>query len=156
MKIDKYLGMGLVIMTSLYACETPKVAQKPAGGNPEFVVSDDLIINMLDSVNASELRYDGTGGGTFGRKIIYRDMSAAKAAIYVSGRVGVKVCINREGIVKYAEILQDSSTIKDKRVLRNYLKAAAGYKFQPSTDAPNYECGRMTFRIQNSTNRTLR
>jgi hypothetical protein len=137
----------------IYACETPKVTQKPIEEKPEFVVSDDLIINMLDSVNASELRYDETGSGTFGRKIIYRDLSAAKSATNVSGRVGIKLCINREGIVKYAEILQDSSTIKDVRTLKNYLKASCGYKFQPNPDAPDYECGRMRFKIENTTNK---
>jgi len=156
MKIAKYLGMGLVIMTSLYACETPKVAQKPVEEKPEVLGSDDLIINMLDSVDASELKYDGTGDGVFRRKIIYRDMSAAKSAIYVSGRVDVKVCINREGIVKYAEVLKDSSTIKDVKALKSFLKASCGYKFQPNPDAPKYECGKMSFRIQNSTNRTFR
>ncbi len=138
------------------ACETPKVTQKPIEEKPEFVVSDDLIVNMLDSVNASELRYDVTGGGTFGRKIIYRDMSAAKSATLVSGRVGVKVCINKEGIVKYAEILQDSSTIKDVKTLKKFLKASCEYKFQPNPDAPDYECGRMRFTIKNTSNYKFR
>lgn len=156
MKIAKYLGIGLVIIISLYACETPKVAQKQVEENPEFVVSDDLIINMLDSVDASELRFDGTGGGTFGRKIIYRDMRAAKSATMASGIVKIKVCINREGIVKYAEVLQDSSTIKDIKVLKKYLSASTGYKFQSNADAPKYECGKMAFTIQNTLNRKLR
>ena len=149
----KYLIIFLVMTTFFCACETPKVTQKPIEEKPEFVVSDDLIINMLDSVNASELRYDETGSRTFGRKIIYRDLSAAKSVMYVSGRVGVKVCINRDGIVKYAEIQQDSSTIKDVRILKKYLKASCGYKFQPNQDAPDYECGRMRFKIENSINK---
>ncbi|HLO53442.1 MAG TPA: hypothetical protein VK169_04090 [Saprospiraceae bacterium] len=153
MKINYFTVSFFTFLIMVNACETPKVTQKPIEEKPEFVVSDDLIVNMLDSVNASELRYDETGSGTFGRKIIYRDLSAAKSATYVSGRVGIKLCINREGIVKYAEILQDSSTIKDVRTLKNYLKASCGYKFQPNPDAPDYECGRMRFKIENTINK---
>ena len=153
MKVNYFIVPFFTFLIIVNACVTPKVTQKPIEEKPEFVVSDDLIINMLDSVNASELRYDVTGGGTFGRKIIYRDMSAAKLATIVSGRVGVKVCINKEGIVKYAEILQDSSTIKDVKTLKKFLKASCGYKFQPNPDAPDYECGRMRFKIENSINK---
>lgn len=153
MKINYFTVSFFTFLIIVNACETPKVTQKPIEENPEFVVSDDLIINMLDSVNASELRYDVIGGGSFGRKIIYRDMSAAKLATIVSGRVGVKVCINRDGIVKYAEILQDSSTIKDVRILKKCLKASCGYKFEPNPDAPEVQCGRMSFKIENSINK---
>ncbi len=129
MKVNYFIVPFFTFLIIVNACETPKVTQKPIEEKPEFVVSDDLIINMLDSVNASELRYDVIGGGSFGRKIIYRDMSAAKLATLVSGRVGVKVCINKEGIVKYAEIIQDSSTIKDVRFLKNTLKHHADINF---------------------------
>jgi hypothetical protein len=151
MNVAKYLSISFVAMTFLYACETPKIAQKT-----EIVDSDDLIIKLIDSVDFSTLRMDTSGDGLFGRKIIYRDMSAAKSATLVSGRVGVKVCINKEGIVKYAEIIQDSSTIKDVRILKKYLKASCGYKFQPNPDAPDYECGRMRFTIKNTSNYKFR
>jgi hypothetical protein len=152
MKIAKYLGMGLVIMTSLYACETSKVAQKQVEENQEFVVSDDLILNFIDSVDIATLRMDTSGNGLFGRKIIYRDMSAAKKVKWVSGRIKVKVCINRDGIVKYAEVLQDSSTVKDTQSLKNYIKSTVGYKFQPNSEAPEYECGSMSFKISYTVN----
>lgn len=150
---NRYFIGFFIVLTLVCSCETAKLTQKPIEEKPEFVVSDDLIVNMLDSVNASDLRYDETGSGTFGRKIIYRDLSAAKLATIVSGRVGVKVCINKDGIVKYAEILQDSSTIKDVRILKKYLKASCGYKFQPNPDAPEVQCGRMSFKIENSINK---
>ena len=153
---NRYFIGFFIVLTLVCSCETAKLTQKPIEEKPEFVVSDDLIVNMLDSVNASDLRYDETGSGTFGRKIIYRDLSAAKSAKYVSGRVGIKLCINREGIVKYAEVLQDSSTIKDVKTLKKFLKASCGYKFQPNPDAPDYECGRMRFTIKNTSNYKFR
>ncbi|HMR87718.1 MAG TPA: hypothetical protein PKD51_06170 [Saprospiraceae bacterium] len=142
MNVAKYLSFCFVIMTLLYACETTKVAQKS-----EIEVSDDLILKLIDSIDFSSLRMDATGDGLFGRKIIYRDKSAAKKSVRVRGRIKLKVCINRDGIVKYAEVLQDSSTVKDMKALKTYLKAAVGYKFQPSTDVPEYECGSMSFKM---------
>lgn len=151
MNVAKYLSICFVTMIFLYACETPKIAQKT-----EIVDSDDLIIKLIDSVDFSTLRMDTSGDGLFGRKIIYRDKSASKKSVRVRGRIKLKVCINRDGIVKYAEVLQDSSTVKDSKALKTYLKAAAGYKFQPSTFAPEYECGSMSFKLDYWVNHNYR
>jgi hypothetical protein len=151
MNVAKYLSICFVTMTFLYACETPKIAQKT-----EIVDSDDLIIKLIDSVDFSSLRMDTSGDGLFGRKIIFREMRFFKATTYESGIIQVKFCINREGIVKYVEIQRDRTTIKNINTLKSYLKGSAGYKFQPSSEAPEYECGKITFRIDNSRNNRLR
>lgn len=151
MNVAKYLSFCFVTMTFLYACETPKVAQKT-----EIVDSDDLIIKLIDSVDFSTLRMDTSGDGVFGRKIIFREMRFFKATTNESGIIQVKLCINREGIVKYVEIQRDRTTIKNINTLKSYLKGSAGYKFQPSSEAPEYECGKITFRIDNSRNNRLR
>ncbi len=90
------------------------------------------------------------------RKIIFREMRFFKATTNESGIIQVKLCINREGIVKYVEIQRDRTTIKNINTLKSYLKGSAGYKFQPSSEAPEYECGKITFRIDNSRNNRLR
>ena len=100
--------------------------------------------------------YDGSGDGVFGRKIIYRDMSAAKSATTVSGKVSVKVCINRAGLVTYVELNNTETTIRDKQTLKNYLKAARGYKFQPDLTAPKEQCGKMSFNVDNTANNKLK
>lgn len=100
--------------------------------------------------------YDGSGDGVFGRKIIYRDLSAAKSATTVSGKVSVKVCINRAGLVTYVELNNAETSIRDKQTLKNYLKAARGYKFQPDLTAPKEQCGKMSFNVDNSANNKLR
>lgn len=151
MNVAKYLSFCFVTMTFLYACETPKIAQKT-----EIVDSDDLIIKLIDSVDFSTLRMDTSGDGLFGRKIIFRDTRFFKPSIYESGIIQVKLCINREGIVKYSEIQRDRTTIKNINTLKSYLKASAGYKFQPSSEAPEFECGKISFRIDNSRNNRLR
>jgi len=99
--------------------------------------------------------YDGSGDGVFGRKIVYRNKKDVKEAINVSGKVVTKVCINRAGIVTYVELIGAETTIKDKPTLRNYLKGAYGYKFQPDPTAPKEQCGKLKFIVDNSINNKL-
>ncbi len=99
--------------------------------------------------------YDGSGDGVFGRKIVYRDLSAAKAAINASGKVVMKVCINRAGNVTYVEQIE-GTTLKDREGLKMYLKAARGYKFQPDPKAPKEQCGKLTFTVDNTVNNKLK
>lgn len=100
--------------------------------------------------------YDGTGNGVFGRKVVYRDLSAAKAAINASGKVVTKVCINRAGNVTYVELLASETTLKDREGLKLYLKAARGYKFQPDPTAPKEQCGKLSFIVDNTANNKLK
>lgn len=100
--------------------------------------------------------YDGSGDGVFGRKIVFRDLSATKAAINVSGRVVTKVCINRAGIVTYAELMPAETTVRDKKTLKLYLKAARGYKFQPDLKAPKEQCGKLSFKVDNTINNKVK
>jgi hypothetical protein len=105
-----------------FACKSTNVTQNINGKKEKFTITDDLIINFMDSVVVSTLDDNIAGiGAAAGRKIIYRDLSAAKFATKVSGRISLKVCINQDGIVKYAEVLQDSTTIKDINILKKYL-----------------------------------
>lgn len=99
--------------------------------------------------------YDGSGNGVFGRKIIYRDLSAAKQAINETGKVVTKVCINRAGIVTYVELNNRETTIRGREALRAYLKAARGYKFQPDPTAPKEQCGKLSFIVDNTANNKL-
>mgnify|MGYP000098893224 CR=1 FL=1 len=100
--------------------------------------------------------YDGSGDGVFGRKIIFRNIKDAKAAINISGKVVTKICINRAGIVTYVELIGAETTIRDKPTLRNYLKAAYGYKFQPDLTAPKEQCGKLKFTVDNTANNKFR
>ncbi len=99
--------------------------------------------------------YDGSGDGVWGRKIIYRDLSVVAKGINVTGRVVTKVCINRAGIVTLAEINFKETTIKDKETLRKYLQAARTYKFQPDLKAAKEQCGKLSFKVDNTANNKL-
>jgi outer membrane biosynthesis protein TonB len=100
--------------------------------------------------------YDGSGDGIFGRKVIYRDLAAAKAAMSVSGVVAIKVCVNRAGIVTFTEPIFAETTIKDKTIIKKYMSAAKNYKFAPNLSAPKEECGKLTFKPDNTINNKVR
>ncbi len=136
-------------MSISFSCSTIKVNQVENTNLQKTQISD---VDDLNAGNTSDGTgaYDGSGDGVFGRKIIYRDMSAAKSATTVSGKVSVKVCINRAGLVTYVELNNTETTIRDKQTLEIYLKAARGYKFQPDLTAPKEQCGKMSFKLENT------
>ena len=100
--------------------------------------------------------FDVSGDGVFGRKVIYRDLSAVKKRINASGVVSIKMCINRDGVVTYTELLQDETTVEHRENLKVYLRAAKGYKFQPDLSAPKEQCGKLKFIVDNSISNKLR
>jgi len=86
--------------------------------------------------------YDGSGDGVFGRSIIYRN-HAELAAITASGsgRIDVKVCIDRKGKATYTKIDNSNTTIKNKNTLRKALKMIKSYRFEPDPKAQKEQCG---------------
>lgn len=89
--------------------------------------------------------FDGSGNGIFKRKVRYKNW--ANIPMTVSGKVSIKSCINQAGLVTYTEIIQFETTIKDKKVLKDCLKAAKGYKYDPDTKAPKEQCGKIIFNL---------
>ena len=96
----------------------------------------------IGTEGAGNGEYDGSGNGVFGRKVIYRN-HAELAAVTASGsgRIYVKVCINRAGKATYTEIDNFNTTITNKATLRKALEMIKGYKFEPDRTAPKEQCG---------------
>ena len=164
MSYIKIILTSFLFLSISFSCSTSKVNQVENTNLQKSNIGDDLSLGELDSLTLEALNSEiiknheknVISGAAEGRKIIYRDMSAAKSAITVSGKIGISVCINREGIVRYAKINTDESTISRKDVLEKYLKAAAGYRFEPSIAAPEVQCGKMSFTIENEINKPFR
>jgi outer membrane biosynthesis protein TonB len=89
--------------------------------------------------------FDGSGNGIFKRKVIYKNYNALPMTM--SGKVVIKTCINRAGLVTYTEILQSESTIKDRAVLKKSLSAAKGYRYEADNRAPAEQCGKLTISL---------
>lgn len=137
----------------LGSCKTNQIIEFDKSSLKNYKISDDLTLGVLDSITQVAIDIFGVRDSLAfgkGRNIIYRDMSAVKSATLVSGDIKVIVCINREGIATYAEVQKDSSSIKDRLVLKNYLRSASKYKFEPQIDAPEVQCGKITYTINNS------
>jgi outer membrane biosynthesis protein TonB len=86
--------------------------------------------------------YDDSGDGVFGRRVIYRNLKGLFAAKMTTGKIVMKICINRGGTVEFAEVLE--STEKNRKYLKKILEAAKGYKYEPDPTAPKEQCGKLT------------
>lgn len=98
-------------------------------------------------------KYDGSGRGVFGRKVIHRnfgDILAVKFENQEGKKIVAKICINRSGHVVFAELLEFETTAiipagKQKQVLKGFY----GYKYEADKTAPQEQCGKLTFVIEN-------
>ena len=96
-----------------------------------------------------EGEFDASGDGIFGRKVIYRDPSMLAVASSKSGVIIFKVCISRQGMVKYIEIDEKKTTIKDTAILRAALESLRKYKYEVDFTAPAEQCGNYTLKVDN-------
>ena len=55
--------------------------------------------------------------------------------------IWVKTCINRSGVVTYAELDEINTTASDNTILKKALVLVSGYKFEPDINAPEEQCG---------------
>jgi len=93
--------------------------------------------------------YDDSGDGIFGRRVTHRDRSMILNASGKSGTIVMKVCITRNGNVAFVELNEFETTIKDRKVIKNALKAMWKYKYEKDQRAPKEECGKFKVSVQN-------
>lgn len=96
----------------------------------------------ISNTGAGLGEYDDSGDGVFGRRVIHRNLAGIFAANITTGKTIMKICIDRSGNVKYAEILESSE--KDRTKKKKLLSAAYGYKYEPDPTAPREQCGKLT------------
>jgi outer membrane biosynthesis protein TonB len=93
--------------------------------------------------------FDESGRGIFGRRPVKYDYSwVGQAKNQADNKVTVKICVDPDGYVTYAEIIQKETRVKDKNVLKNYLKAARNYLFEKDRKAAQEECGKIILEVQ--------
>ena len=63
------------------------------------------------------------------------------------GRVVVKVCINKRGAVIFAEYDVENSSLKDLGHKQRAIEHVQKIVFERNKNAPDRECGRLTFRM---------
>ncbi|MEL6122854.1 MAG: hypothetical protein AAFR14_03960 [Bacteroidota bacterium] len=94
-----------------------------------------------------EGEFDASGDGIFGRKVIFNNYADLQKIYVKSGKIWVKVCINRRGTVAYVEIDEANTTIRDNQILRDALAAAQGYRFEEDYSAAKEQCGFLKFNL---------
>ncbi len=86
------------------------------------------------------------GDGVLSRPIIFRN--DPKNLAIKSGTIVVKVCINRKGLVSYAEFDNENSTIHDPEIKKLVMADVVEYRFEKSYSAPEKECGRLSYHFK--------
>ena len=99
-----------------------------------------------------EGEYDGSGAGVFGRKVIYRNPNVIKLGFEnQEGKIiTVKVCVDRAGNVRYAELLDtETNAIMTRAQAKKVIFEFKKYKYEEDFKAPKEQCGKIKLRIQN-------
>jgi len=83
------------------------------------------------------------------REIIKRNWKALfiNNRYKMEGKISTKLCFNRQGIVKYIEILPIETTVTHKAKLKRALIAAKGYEIEKDSLAPILQCGKLVFNL---------
>jgi len=85
------------------------------------------------------------GGGLSGRGVRSRSKPVNNTGQF--GKVVIKICVDKDGNVLSATFTQGGSTNADGDLVRLAEKAAKAYKFQGNPNAPDKQCGTVTFRF---------
>jgi len=115
----------LMSVVSKYGIELIEIPRKKIieGAKDLFGLKDILKEEIAQN---QELNFDG-------RKIIHRNWKAMIQSLdNATGTIVVIAEANEDGKIIYTEIDEEKSTIKDRTVLKNVLKAAKGYKIEPA------------------------
>ena len=89
---------------------------------------------------------DFEGEGVFGRRIIYHANISRLAE--KEGRVVVNLCINRSGKVTHVAFNKADSSLTDTEYVTRVMQVASRYRFEADYEAPQYQCGKLTFIFQ--------
>ncbi len=109
-----------------------------------LTLNEDLSIGDQDYERATS---DLFNDQEYGRKVVNRDVLMLKRATMKSGEITMKICVNREGIVQFARIINKETTIQDKKMLAHTLKSISNYQYEEKADAPEIECGKYKLKI---------
>ncbi len=83
------------------------------------------------------------------RKIVRRNVEKISSLKQGKGQVVLKISIDQEGDVRSAVIVELLTTIKDENILKEFINAAMGYKYEANPEAPEYEFGALVFNLEN-------
>lgn len=101
--------------------------------------------------NKNEIEFGGNG-----RRIVKRNWRALFEngdQYSLAATIAIKICVNRESEVLYAEILPDETTTADSRRFKQALLAAKGYRVEEDQNAASEECDKLVFNLDVSAKR---
>jgi hypothetical protein len=152
-----YMLQSLPLSTQRYVTITLShfLSQKPSLPNPQESNIDSIAVEIPTTFSE-----EGTGGIVIPKKtnpllpshvrginhhIIRFFPDVPQTARNINGNLKLKICVNKEGDVLDATILDDQSSITDNDVKDLVLANVRKYKFSLNVYAPDLECGYITY-----------
>ena len=145
----------LLLLLSFTNCKVPVLVYE----NPNIHLSESGIF-FFDDYTLDEKQFlskvsdriiSENAFGDNGRKFVKRNWRALfankKHTKALHGKIVIMVCANREGEMKYGEIISNESTLSDPNILKNALNASRGYRVEEDQNAPIEECGKLIFNL---------
>ena len=145
------LVLFLLISTN---CKIPALYE-----SPNIKISESGIIFFDDYTLEEKLNLSEDGDrviiedafGEKGRKFIQRNWKALfnnkRNLRPLNGKIAMMICANRDGVMKYGEIITEECSITDRNILVRALNASRGYIVEMDQNAPYEECGKFIFNL---------
>ncbi len=67
--------------------------------------------------------------------------------VNVRGQIVVNFCVDPKGNVVYSKLLNEETTIKDKRIIRRAVNLSMKYKYVEKPELKVDQCGKFIFKI---------
>jgi hypothetical protein len=90
--------------------------------------------------------FDGSGQGIFGRQPVRRP-PLSDLKVNQSGRIVMKICIDRQGRSTFVDVIAAGTTIRDKAALKNALDYVGKFLWEEDYSVPREQCGKYTLII---------
>lgn len=110
--------------------------------------SEDGTLDGESSQGIPSSSFGEIGGGLKGRKVLRKPN--IKDNSQATGKVVVKVCVDKNGKVISSEYTQKGSTATDKGLIDKAVEGVKGYKFEPDSSHRDKVCGTIsvTFKVR--------
>jgi len=127
-----WVSLAMLIFVGLSSCKTKK----------EGMDDSAEVIENVDQGSFDQSEMTGR------RKVVHRNVKEI-LAVDIGEQAGkeivARVCVDNEGKVVFAELLDDETTAKiPKRKKKKIMKGFFGYRYEPDASVDREQCGRIT------------
>ncbi len=152
----RYILFFIIVVIVFSSCFKSNVSENKVNRNSQYSIIDAQIDENLkyDPFNLSAntnnfLNVFDLSSERNDRKVLYRDIKCLSSDnMFKNGIIVTQLCINNKGEVVFSKYLEDLSSIKDRKLIKQFVKCSTSYKFEAAETAPEYQCCNLTFNLK--------